>query len=345
MPLPVSVSITADPGDTICNGTAVTFTAKPVNGGSSPSFQWYINGAPAGGNSLVYTYTPADGDIISCTLTSDLTCITNNPAMSNLMTMVYTTAMTANVTIAADHTAICPGTTVTFTATAVNGGASVNYEWLVNRIAAQQGSSKVFTTSSLSGGQTVICRMTSSLSCLVSNPVESAPVTLPAADPPVVKLSDKEYLCAGKPEVLDAGEGFTAYQWQDGDTARYYTASNEGIYWVQVTDTLGCHGSDSIKMEVCKGTMYVPNAFSPNGDGHNDIFKVITDQENITAFLFMIFDRWGQEIFETQDIKSGWDGKVKGKAAQVDTYAWKVTYRVGSDGKNTVLTGTVTIIN
>jgi gliding motility-associated-like protein len=343
-PQPVGVSIVADPGVNICSGTAVTFTATPVNAGTSPTYQWYLNGIAVGGNNPVYSNTPADGDAISCTLTSNSTCITNNPATSNILTIINTTAMQASVTVTADHPSVCPGTTVTFTADPQNGGSSASYEWLVNGVMSQQGSSAVFTSSSLSGGEAVICRMTSSLTCVTANPVESLPVTLPAGSTPVIKLSDQDYLCVGKPETLDAGSGFSAYQWQDNSSDRYFTASKEGLYWVIVTNASGCKGSDSVRMQVCEAAINIPNAFSPNGDLLNDVFKVVTTQENITAFSMMIFSRWGEEVFESHDIDSGWDGKVKGLTAPGDVYPWKITYRIGSDGKETVLHGTVTLI-
>jgi hypothetical protein len=84
--LPVSVSITAS-ANPVPAGTAVTFTAIPVNGGSSPSFQWEVNGVYAGTNNSTFTYIPATGDIIACVLTSNAPCVTGNPSMSNSVVM------------------------------------------------------------------------------------------------------------------------------------------------------------------------------------------------------------------------------------------------------------------
>jgi gliding motility-associated-like protein len=144
---------------------------------------------------------------------------------------------------------------------------------------------------------------------------------------------------------LDPGPGYIAYLWQDGSTSQTYTATQEGLYWVIATDSLHCNGSDSIAMQVCAGYFYVPNAFTPNGDGRNDIFSVSTNQENITAFSFLIYSRWGQLVFETNDVRTGWDGKINRQIAPDDTYAWKIVYKVGSEGKETVMHGTVTIVN
>jgi hypothetical protein len=84
--LPVSVSITAS-ANPVPAGTAVTFTAIPVNGGSSPSFQWEVNGVYEGTNNSTFTYIPATGDIIACVLTSNAPCAAGNPSMSNTVVM------------------------------------------------------------------------------------------------------------------------------------------------------------------------------------------------------------------------------------------------------------------
>jgi hypothetical protein len=83
---PVSVSISAS-SNPVLAGTPVTFTATPVNGGAVPFYQWKVNGTSAGTNAGTFTYTPVDGDMVTCTLTSYALCITGNPAVSNTVTM------------------------------------------------------------------------------------------------------------------------------------------------------------------------------------------------------------------------------------------------------------------
>ncbi|NCA78014.1 MAG: hypothetical protein EOM90_16935, partial [Alphaproteobacteria bacterium] len=85
--LPVSVSIAAS-ANPICSGSGVTFTATPVNGGASPAYQWKKNTVNiSGATNATYSYTPANGDVITCLLTSNATCISGNPATSNAITM------------------------------------------------------------------------------------------------------------------------------------------------------------------------------------------------------------------------------------------------------------------
>ena len=85
-PPPVSVSITPS-SNPVCMGNPVMFTATPVNGGTTPSYQWQVNGLLLGSNIPVFEYTPANGDIITCTLTSSEFCVTSNPATSNSVIM------------------------------------------------------------------------------------------------------------------------------------------------------------------------------------------------------------------------------------------------------------------
>ncbi|MDD3321761.1 MAG: GEVED domain-containing protein, partial [Paludibacter sp.] len=91
--VPVSVSVAASPGTDVYSNTTVTFTATPTNGGATPTYQWQVKTAggswtEVGSNSTTYTYIPLDGDSVSCTLTSSLTCVTNNPAIASVNMVV-----------------------------------------------------------------------------------------------------------------------------------------------------------------------------------------------------------------------------------------------------------------
>jgi hypothetical protein len=109
--IPVSTSITAN-SNPVCANTPVIFTASSVNGGTNPSYQWYVNGIPRGSNSPGFTYTPLNGDRISATLNSSLSCTSGNPAQSNTLIMTVFTGppATPSVPIPRDGQAnsICP---------------------------------------------------------------------------------------------------------------------------------------------------------------------------------------------------------------------------------------------
>ena len=119
--LPVSISIAASVNP-ICSGSSVTFTATPVNGGSSPFYQWQLNGSNTGTNSNTYSYIPVNNDIVKCILTSDALCATGSPANSNPVTMTVSNSLPVSVSITSSDNPACGGESVTFTATPVNGG-------------------------------------------------------------------------------------------------------------------------------------------------------------------------------------------------------------------------------
>ncbi len=94
-----------------------------------------------------------------------------------------------------------------------------------------------------------------------------------------------------------------------------------------VIDSNGCRAETSIKAELdldCERDVYVPNTFTPNGDGTNDVFRVVSNGLNLVNL--MIFNRWGEKIFETKDPARGWDGKYKDEMSKTDVYEWKLIY-------------------
>ena len=118
-----------------CLGATVSFTSAPTNGGAAPLYQWKVNGANGvNGNNSTFSYAPANGDIVTCVLTSNQSCITNNPATSNSIIMTAGTGLPVGITISADINPICEGTRVFYTAVPVNGGSAPVYQWMVNGV-------------------------------------------------------------------------------------------------------------------------------------------------------------------------------------------------------------------
>ena len=99
--------------------------------------------------------------------------------------------------------------------------------------------------------------------------------------------------------------------------------SNTTQYVANLLDEYGCLVSDTVTISL-DGSLYVPNSFSPNGDGTNDVFQV--QGEDITQFKMYIFNRWGEQIFESNRLDKTWDGTYKGKISKVDSYVWKIIY-------------------
>src|SRR5690606_24308437 len=118
-----SVSIAANTGSSICAGTSVTFTATPTNGGTTPSYQWKLNGSNVGTNSATYINSSlSNNDVVTCVMTGNAACTSPTTATSNGITMSVTATVVPTVGIGANPgNNICAGTSVTFTATP-NGG-------------------------------------------------------------------------------------------------------------------------------------------------------------------------------------------------------------------------------
>jgi hypothetical protein len=173
--LPVSVAVSAS-ANIVCAGTTVVFTAAPVNGGSTPSYQWKVNGIPAGSNSSVYSYVPANGDAVSCTLSSSETCATGNPATSPAAIMTVNPLLPASVSIAASSNPFCIGASVVFSAAAVNGGPLAAYQWKVNGTNAGANSS-TYTYNPVAG-DVISCILTSSLQCVSGSPASSNSIVM-----------------------------------------------------------------------------------------------------------------------------------------------------------------------
>jgi gliding motility-associated-like protein len=106
--------------------------------------------------------------------------------------------------------------------------------------------------------------------------------------------------------------------------------------------------SNEIMMKVQVTVFYLPNSFNPNSVHGNNEFKVITTSTNIPGFTMYIYSKWGQLIFETNDVNEGWDGTVKGEPAPKDVYVWLVKYTDYSEsegaGNFVDKKGTVTLV-
>ncbi|MDQ6905025.1 MAG: gliding motility-associated C-terminal domain-containing protein, partial [Bacteroidota bacterium] len=148
-------------------------------------------------------------------------------------------------------------------------------------------------------------------------------------------------LCTGDSIVLSPGD-FDTYLWQDGSAKNNFVVHHGGTYSVTVTNRCGMATRKMIIDErVC--TIMFPSAFTPNHDGINDIFNIL-NAYSLVYYHCIIYNRWGQKVFETTNPKNGWDGMFKGAAAPSGVYAWSCDYtRMGNAGK-THLKGIVTLL-
>jgi len=248
-PLPVSLIITASLNN-ICAGTMVTFSATPVNAGSNPVFQWKVNGSNQGTGNNSFTWPPANGDVISCVLTSSEPCTTGNPALSNAVTMTVNPVLPVTVSISASANNVCAGTTVTFTAFPVNGGTLPSYQWKMN--GANMGvSSQTFSYIPLNG-DLVSCILTSSEVCTTGNPASSNSINMIVIPNLPVSVS---IAVSANPFCMGALVAFTATPMNGGSSPGFQwkvNGSNTGTGGAQFSyipangDQLSCVLNSSI---------------------------------------------------------------------------------------------------
>jgi gliding motility-associated-like protein len=155
---------------------------------------------------------------------------------------------------------------------------------------------------------------------------------------PIINLGEPVYLEPGGSITLHAGGGFTSYQWSNETSDSIITINQGGIYWVLVENIFGCTKVDSVIVN--EFGLYLPNAFTPDGDGLNDRFRVpgFEQQWNV---LMQIFDRWGGLVFETRNLDTGWDGSCGNQLCNPGTYVWVIHIRISGEK---VFKGTVTLI-
>ena len=161
-----------------------------------------------------------------------------------------------------------------------------------------------------------------------------------------VEVTGKDTICLGESTRLKAtatGGGLYTYAWSPAgsltgaDTAEPVAMPTQTeTYTVTVTDVeTGCTATGSVTIyfratECQPPYIFVPKAFTPNGDGHNDFFRVRSAV--ITKIYFIVYNRWGEEVYRTEDVNHlGWDGRFRGVAATPDAYGWYLEAWCGNE--------------
>lgn len=239
-----AVSITTNVPFPVCTGTSVVFTATPVNGGATPSYQWKRNGSNVGTNSPTYTTTGlVANNVITCVMTSSIAGALNNPATSNAITAQIISKPIANI-VATGPTTYCSGANAcTLSTTAVAGDT---YLWFKGTTSIANSNSATYipnsTTSKAykvqvtnSGG----CSKTSSTVSITVNPLPAATVTVTGP----TTFCKNANVCT---LAANSGAGLT-YQWLKGSAnisgatgITYQPNATSTAYKVKVTDANGC---------------------------------------------------------------------------------------------------------
>ena len=142
---------------------------------------------------------------------------------------------------------------------------------------------------------------------------------------PAFSLGPDQLICPGNIIHLqpDLDPSWT-FQWLDGTTDPDFKITAAGSYLLKASNFCGT-GSDEIIVHPGICQVFVPNAFTPNGDGKNDQFRIL-GIEKVTSLHLLIFNRWGEKIFETRDKHKSWDGKINGKQVPAGNYIYMLEF-------------------
>jgi gliding motility-associated-like protein len=332
-----SVVISAS-NTTICTGNSATFTATPTNGGTTPIYQWQINGTNAGSNTSTFSSSSLNnGDAITVIMTSNATCVTGSPATSNTITMTVTACATPIAKFNVNDTLLCESGCVNFTDLSENSPTSWNWQFPGATPSSSTLPNPGNICYSAVGSYTVILIVTNSFgsdTLIKTNYINVVP-------PIPVTITGNTLINACESTDLTAFPAGTSYSWGPDvnlscNSCQSVTVSPVSTqdYYVTYTDMNGCADSDTTTVVVTNlNTYFLPTALTPNGDGIND--EIHVHGRGIKNFTLKIFDRIGEKVFETSDLEKGWNGRLLGVAMNdgVFVYVLDITFCNGETVK------------
>jgi gliding motility-associated-like protein len=268
--------------------------------------------------------------------------------VSNPITVLVNKVPASEVTISPSANPVCPGVPVSFTATPTNGGSQPSYRWTVNGDSV--GTNNPRYTDTFANGDLVNCLMTGNLACSVPVTADNT-VTMAVPPLPTILLPPDT--------IITAGESIRLSPVVTGDIATWSWSPATGLddphssnplampattvtYQLEVASQAGCTASAKETVKVFHG-LEMPLAFTPNGDGKNDLFRV-PPSEPVTVIRLAVYNRWGAIVFATTNSSGGWDGTLNGQAQPTGTYVWQVEYMDLVTKKAVVKSGTVVLV-
>lgn len=275
-----TISINANPAGSVCPNTPITFTATSIGSASAPTYQWLVNGVPAGTNDSTFTTATLNNtDSVTCLLIQNSGCAAGDTATSNTIAISVSAALTADITITSNPANMaCKATPVTYTATTVYSGFSPTYQWLLNGNPVGTNTS-TYTNFSLSNGDVVTCVLYSSISCITNPTDTSNAIVITINELPVPEFTTsvnsgcQTPLCVQFNTTNSANYNSVTYYFGDGDSTlvanpqHCYTATGAYPVSIKVTDINGCSGatyaSDTITVSPLPGASFSVSPATP----------------------------------------------------------------------------------
>ncbi|MCE9539980.1 MAG: gliding motility-associated C-terminal domain-containing protein, partial [Bacteroidetes bacterium] len=336
-----SLSITSLPLGPICVGNLVNFTATTINGGLNPIYQWQLNGINVGSNSSVFTSSVlADGDSVNCILISNAVCVMSSVVISNPI-IVTVNPLPVPIFTSNINTGCLP-LCVQFIETNGINYTSVLYTFGDGDSATALSPLHCYMQT---GTYSVKLSVTDTNNCsgaaLINNMITV--VDKPVAD---FSVSPTDGISANTVvSFTDLTVNGNSTNWNFGDPtsgindtssisspSHIYTSAGTYCIDLIVQNTAGCADSTNECITVTNdASISIPNVFTPNGDGKNDLFYIT--EIAIKELECTIYDRWGQKVKEWNTTDGNWDGRTKnGKMANNGVYYY-VVKATANDGK------------
>ena len=245
-----------------------------------------------------------------------------------------------------DPVVICPDNASSTTATIINNNPDDNlsYLWSPAECILTDGNSPTEEVTAEESKDLLVTVTSDLLGCSTELivPLKVSDLDISVTDSVTIILGDEVTI-----EVFGVEEGDTVL-WDNGSTEIQQTLEPEEttIYTVTVTDECGCQQVRSVVVTVLvprcdEDAVFVPTAFTPNEDGVNDVLFVRS--LFVDEMELIIYDRWGEEIFKTDDMRVGWDGTYKGNHLSSDVYAYCIR-AVCINGEESIRTGNISLL-
>lgn len=320
--------------DSICPNDTTSISINPATGGSGIgyTYNWFDNNNNPVGTGLNITVSPSSSPTTYTVVVGD-NCTT--PTVTRSVTVYWLPL--PQPSFIANNTSGCYPILTLFTNTTPNSTNINNVTWNFGDGGI---SNDILNTSHLyntPGCYDVTLTVTSIDGCVRDTSIQdfACAYDYPTADfmmnpqptditNPYINFTNQSMGNTNNYWLFTSGIPNASFE---TDPQAEFPADTAGTYLVElaVSNSRGC--TDTIQKEVVINGLYlfyVPNTFTPNGDGNNDYFIPTGDGVDWTKYNLMIFDRWGEKLFETNDIMQGWDGTFNGTPVQTGVYVWKV---------------------
>jgi len=332
--------------DQLISPTSITATASPSSVCAGGATQ--ISVVATGGNLATHTWTP--GDITTATFTANPT-ITTTYTVLGLDEAGCPYSRQVTVTVGQPPEApVVPDVQVCGDDDAVLRVLNPQAAYVYNWYDAPAGGSLVATGPiyTISNPAAVMNYYVESVNG-ICNSASRTKVTASVLPKPTVNAGPDRTIVAGSSVQISGTASAGTYSWSPAAGLSSSTILNpvanpatSTTYILTVTHPLGCTASDTMELIVLPYCVKVMEAFTPNGDGMNDVWKVY-DGSCVTSAKVGVFNRYGQEVYQSNDYKNDWDGTYKGKPLPDGTYYFIVTYKL-VNSQSVYLKGNVTIL-